>query len=230
MPRRFACLLLALAALVAPAAARACPLNTIWSPAGGDFTTSAAVLDTVMLVDPGGLCFGPGTFARYDIVHGTLYSHDGSPFGGCTPKTSVQDDFTLIGWPAGTPLALGARFDVTVTASSFFGSGTTTAALTQAAANTASKQWNIPGDFPGPSSATQTVSLTVPVAAIAGTPFHMTYTLSSVLGEGCTSELSGTFTFTGLPPGAAIVSCNGYVLGTVPARPTSWGHVKAEYR
>lgn len=216
---------LATLALSAPAAF-ACPQSCIWTPNGGDYCTTAAKLDTVLAVDPGGLCYGSHDQSSFDITHGTLADASGSPFGGCTPRATVHDDFTLLGLPAGTPVALTARLEISATASTFFSDGTADAQITAGGASPAAVHWDIFNDFShlgGPGPWTRGTVLSVPFVAIAGTPFAMECYVGSSLGEGCYVGISGEFTFDGLPASASIVSCNGFVEAPTPAQAASWG-------
>jgi len=73
-------------------------------------------------------------------------------------------------------------------------------------------------------------ALTLPVAAVAGTPIHLVIELRAQALDG-RGELEATLEFTGLPPGVRLVSCRGYVSDApVAARRTSWGRLKAAYR
>jgi hypothetical protein len=56
----------------------------------------------------------------------------------------------------------------------------------------------------------------------------MRYTVTS--GGECTSWIEGTFYFDGLPAGASLISCKGFVEEAVFVRPSTWGYVKALYR
>lgn len=210
-----------------PRSAIACPNNCIWRPQAADLCTTAAVLDTIFGHDATTLC-SDSCRAAFDVPHGTLLSYAGSGWGGCDPRTVVSDDFTMLGLPAGTPVTLTARFDVSAEAGAFMGDGTVDAQLT-VGANSAAVHWGIGTDFAGV-GATRTRTLTVPVSALAGAPFTLTCWVGSNLGELCYGDIRGTFTFDGLPAGASIVSCKGFVEAPTPVNPVSWGSVKARYR
>jgi hypothetical protein len=231
-PRLLPAILFTLALLAPAHAALACPQNCFWTPVGTDFCTPAATLDTLVDNDPGGLCSGSHR-AKFDMPNGTLGSFSGSPFGGCTPRTTVHDDFTLLGIPNGTPVPLTARLFVTATVSTFLGDGTADAQITEGGANSAAVHWDIVNDFShlgGPPPWMRGIALSVPFVAIAGTPFPMEYWVGSTLGEGCSVAIVAAFTFDGLPQGASLVSCKGFVEAPTAAQPASWGSVKAHYR
>jgi len=75
------------------------------------------------------------------------------------------------------------------------------------------------------------LEITLPVDAIAGQPFRLHFELRcSNLGP-LQAGGSSTFSFSGLPPGAAVVSCQGYVSDqSVASRRSSWGKLKSTYR
>jgi hypothetical protein len=67
---------------------------------------------------------------------------------------------------------------------------------------------------------------------VAGTPTPVAFLLQAFQSPGGAHESYGLakIRFTGLPPGALVTSCQGYVDPATPALPTSWGRVKAAYR
>ncbi len=218
-------LALALLAGAAPAApAAGCPDNCITVPKYFGFCTSAAAADTTIPFDMYTPCHGVDR-AGYDIPHGTLFSVSHSGFGGCSPTTTVEDDFTVLGPAAGTPVALTARLQVTVLAACILGPGYVAASLREGAAGGAGFEWDVMR-FDGTPRDT---SLAVPVAAVAGTPFRMRFAVQTRMGE-CSGTVAGVFSFSDLPAGSSVASCNGYRQQPVPVLPITWGRVKATYR
>ena len=73
--------------------------------------------------------------------------------------------------------------------------------------------------------------LTLPIAHLVGEPFELTY---SVAGGGTgvrvTASADGALSFSGLPSGYGVVSCQGFAGVVVPTRPRTWGGVKSSYR
>src|SRR5262249_12910815 len=105
-------LLLALLPTVASAGAT-CPQSCIWIGFSNDYCTTAAVVDTV--IDPvlsGHQCANNHE-GHFDVPHGTLSAQGGGSLGTCYPKTTVEDDFTVIGLPNGTPVDFFATLIVT---------------------------------------------------------------------------------------------------------------------
>jgi len=82
--------------------------------------------------------------------------------------------------------------------------------------------------FPPTISADTT--LTVAITALPGQPFQVRQFIKVQLNGITDSRISGTLTFTGLPPDARVTSCGGYHQGApVPVTPSSWGKVKLRY-
>ena len=135
-----ASILFAVAYDSAPAAG--CPENCIWTPGGSDYCTSAGAADTTLTFDPGGLC--TATYhASYDIRHGTLSSQAGSPFGGCNPRTTVQDDFTVGGLPSGTLVSFSARLELSMIGSCLGSPGSMSSGIREGASNSAELEWEL---------------------------------------------------------------------------------------
>ena len=77
-------------------------------------------------------------------------------------------------------------------------------------------------------------TLVLPVTIVAGTPAEVDFTLGGrqlVGGIGNESDASATITFSGLPPGATMTSCQGFQgARATPAKSVSWGKLKSLYR
>ena len=67
---------------------------------------------------------------------------------------------------------------------------------------------------------------------VAGTPAPVRVELTAYQSAGGRHVADGdaAIRFLGLPPGAHVVSCQGYADPSTPALPSSWGEVKALYR
>ena len=219
-------LILALA-LVSPAFAD-CPQGCIRVPAVGTSCFNAPAKLQGYTGYPLGFWCTEGFQASYDIPQATLMLHSGSPFGGCNPRVEVQDDFTLTGLPAGTTVSYVARFTITIDANCGFGPGSAFASV-QAGADAPATVFESLSNC-DPWNTTLQRQLTIPVDAIAGTPTHLTFAIEGTMGELFSETVTGHFTFEGLPNGATLSSCGGFVEGPVPTRNQSWGRVKAAYR
>jgi hypothetical protein len=211
--------------------AQGCPESCIRLPNVGVSCSPMAVRDTTLTtVQSGHLCTD-WFEARYDIPQATLFLTSGSPFGGCNPEITVEDDFVVHGLPDGTPVSFTARFEVTADYYCVLGSGAVSASVRAADGVPAALSWSLTqNECKGDGNNTRSGILTVPVNAIAGDPFRMRFVLGGEMGELFGEEVSGTFAFDGLPNGTTLVSCNGFAFGPVPALPASWGSLKARYR
>lgn len=206
-------LLLAATAAGTAAANPACPLNHLM--AGGPVDSSLPVDSrTRSVCDPYGCA---DCAVSYDIPAGQLSASSASSGAtGTGGNVMVQDDFKMVGLAAGTPATLTVHMGL-------FPSGFFAANLRDGLGHVASASGDGTDNSP--------VDLTLDVAALAGEPFRLQFELAvynSYVGDG---SVSASFSFTGIPPGAGVVSCNGYVSNpAVPARPASWGKLKRLYR
>jgi hypothetical protein len=154
--------------------------------------------------------------ACYDVPHGRLEAQI-VPQGtsGCN-QVALRDTFRLVG-PAGPSLS----FEVVVELEcAITDSGTAAAVI-----------------FPNLQRANFTESgsaeLVAPITVDPNTPFPVgvllvARTYYAPISRGG-AHITGDLRFRGVPPGYAVVSCNGYDL-PVPATATSWGRVRALYR
>jgi|KBSMisStaDraftv2_1062788.scaffolds.fasta_scaffold334345_2 hypothetical protein len=204
--------LLLLLACVAPLAqAAVCPSNSMGVGAGQ--VTSNLPTDSHR--------DGP-TFVTYNVPAGTLSLNmnmcSTSPECGTSANVVVEDDFSLYGLPPGTPVTLTAHVAGYINAGfGGFSYSNVTAYLKDAFGGQATSVFG-------------TYDATLPVAAVAGQTFRLHFELD---GFALSSSGSGsaTFSFTGIPPGAAVTSCQGYVSDhSVAARAMTWGRLKTHYR
>lgn len=148
-----------------------------------------------------------------------------------------RDTYTIEGLPPGTPVSFIARLH---------GSGRTRQQCGPpgtpcSAAGLVVRIWDIPGNtmfwaLGNPTgSATGSGNADLPLVRYAGQPFELfmdvtansyaptPLVIASVSGEAVIS-------FLGLPPGAIVTSCKGYLLAPVPTTRDSWGALKIRYR
>ena len=166
----------------------------------------------------------PDTYVSYNVPTATLLLSMsnclGLPECGNAADVIVEDDFSLFGLPPGTPVSLTVHLAGTLGGG--FGDTGSYAVVRGHVKDALGGQQ----DMSGPAS----FDLTLPVAAVAGQTFRLRFEL-----DGYTLQSSGngsaTFSFTGIPPGAAVTSCQGYVSDrSVPVRAMSWGRLKTHYR
>ncbi len=232
MPRNFHLLpsLLAGAVLLASAAplhAQApCPAST-YQIAYGEPTTFTGPLLSLSVPDPG----GRERTVAFDLPSGRLSSSLGIGNVGWT-FVRATDRFDVVNVPAGTPVALLAALDVDGTSRTdcylpdcggwfgarIYGPGTTVEQQVTA-------QGSPTGEAP------LHTTLTLPVTIVAGTGLTLSFELYEFVAAGVQGGGGGTarIRFTGLTGNANVVSCQGYSLVT-PARPGTWGALKAIYR
>ena len=132
----------------------------------------------------------------------------------------IEDDFTVSGLAPGTPVSLNAHFVVDLSGSCSTVCANGSANIQDGIGNTVTAS--------GPQSSDD---FFLPVQAVAGQAFRLHFEVScSNLGP-IGASAQGAFSFTGLPAGTGITSCQGYASGTpVAARASSWGSVKILYR
>ena len=172
---------------------------------------------------------GHYTSAGYNIPAGTLSASDGGYNAALGAGAVMEDNYEILGPAPGTPLTLTARLHVTGSSSSFvypFGCPAyASALLREGSSGGTGSGWGCYHGAP-PIDAT----FTLPVAAVAGQAFLIHCEVYASGGDNAGASMSGTLDFVDLPPGAGIISCNGYQQGTpLLVHPTTWGYVKTLY-
>jgi hypothetical protein len=211
--RRILCLAAFLTSAVATAAfAAVCPLN--------QFTLGTIVIKSSQPVETQN---STGGGARYSIPVGVIQASARCTTPGCISNIGVyvEDLFTVTGLPPGTPVPLTAHFLLDILGGqSGPGQSSSSANIQDTNANIASI-----------SSPQTDHDLVLPVAATAGQPFQLRFEIQCSNVGPTTTPGGGAFSFTGLPPGTGIISCQGYLSGTpVATRTSSWGRLKILYR
>lgn len=176
----------------------------------------------------------PIVHGAYDLAAGTLSANVYSADGSVSLQTVVTDEYTVVGFPDGTPVAFGATIRLnggtirTCHPFSGCGSGEFAAAIFE----------------PGTANADSTVLTSlgervvrIPIAATAGTPFRLEFKVRATGNGFASSEgwqgganVTALIHFPDLPPNATIVSCQGFVPAVVGVRAASWGALKILYR
>ena len=161
--------------------------------------------------------------ASYNVPAGTLslaFISYGPQVDGAV---YVEDDFSILGLPDGTPVSLTAHMTGQLRGSV----GPPAVAYVQATLKDSS------GNSQTAETPALSYDLSLPVQATAGQTFRLHFELN---GYAVTSTTTATgvgnaaFSFAGLPAGAMVTSCQGYASAPVAAHPTTWGSVKAIYR
>ena len=208
---------LAIAGLL-PRSASGCPENQVRF--GALLATNSSAVHSATFGPSDSCDFGA---VSWDLVQGTL-ALDQRPCTASSSKCQVADSYTVVGLPAGTPVLVLAYLDVhgeTPLLCGGAGCGVTRRAELAGTFAT-SAFWPDPGTIDG--------QLATLVQAVAGTPFSIQATLEiPTCGGGSEGRLEGSLSFQLLSKGG-IVSCQGFAGTVTPARMTSWGQVKANYR
>jgi hypothetical protein len=203
----------------------ACPTNTIDVP-GWSFQSAEPVYQSPVATD-----FGYQVYDGWDLVAGTVHVHHWGGLGNSIVRAT--DLYDVAGVPPGTNVTVTVQMDVGAWAATDGCGGTGCAGFV-------SGQIFIPGgsyyDYGvGPTfgglvgfSFRVEGSLTL----TAGAPVPVSYELLARRTAGGSHSANGvaTIRFLGLPEGAVITSCQGYVDPSTPALPSSWGRLKARYR
>lgn len=164
--------------------------------------------------------------ASYNVPAGTLrlsFACSGSG-GECGSGGGVyvEDDFSVVGLPNGTLVSLMAHLRGTLSGGGYPPIYAIVSAVVKDA-NGNSQTATVPP--------TTSYDLALPVPAIVGQTFRLHFELNGnslgpVPGSG-----DATFSFSGVPAGAAVTSCQGYASDTaVAAHPMTWARVKSIYR
>ena len=224
---------IAVAASACPAHAD-CPPSTLLYGAPNPVTPIvevAARVDTVFSIQ---VC--DRVHARYDVPAGLVIASIDVACGGPSTlpsalETAVEDEFQLTGLAPGTPVSFNVVLHLLGAGQSFSepgggGGARLTATLLEGSSNTVQVVKGTLGSLP--LSVNEPLNLSV--AAVAGTPIRLVAAVRAEAFDG-RGQLEGLLEFTGLPPGASLVSCRGYSSAApVAARRTSWGRLKATYR
>ena len=203
------------------AAGADCPANQMSFGGSIYFSSSAAVVDTTALL---------GHIA-YDLVQGFVSMQQCCSLGGV--HLDAFDDYDIIGVPNGTPVSLTAVLTVDG------------AVYTAGCGGTGCGGYYVARLIHGTEVAEAQHSdhlfqgriehhdvLSIPLTIIAGQPERLEFKLDGARSPGGShgSEARGVLSFTGLPAGASVVSCQGFGVGPTPARRSSWGRLKSIYR
>jgi hypothetical protein len=173
---------------------------------------------------PGPYGYGYGC-ASYDIPAGTLSGRGGDGSASAT----MSDSFVVVGPVEGTPLEFTAQLTLwgyvdnrgCGRACCYAGGQ---ARLFEGSSSPAQVSFN---------SCTTSLSTTIEVQIhrLSGERFRVTAYIAGGGIEGASASIYGSLRFSGLPEGASVVSCNGFLQDApVPVARGSWGRVKTRYR
>lgn len=156
----------------------------------------------------------------YDLRTGLLMATGSGGIQACGNRSRVRDVFQVVGLPPETP-AISFQAELRVTGT-IEGVGAITAGVAETFATQNQKIW---GGGPVDDK------VVFPLSHAPGESFQLEMLLEAqgYDQQDGTIHASATLHFSGLPPGAYIVSCQNYDM-PVPAKSSSWGGVKARYR
>lgn len=165
----------------------------------------------------------------YDLSRGAIVSQIDGDCGDLSWSGYVDtyDVFRLVGPPSSTPLSFTARAHC-----AGYWAGTRPIYTGGGVNGRLSEVGGVEIGYSRASfGGTLDTTLVIPLSHAVGEEFTLRVrvgsSVSSFAGARNTSQLS----FSGLPPGHAVVSCQGFVSDpVVPARSISWGRLKAHYR
>jgi hypothetical protein len=211
-----------------------CPNNFVDLYTGGAdifINTTDAMVDSMQKG-----VFSRSAHASYNLVSGRLQGSVGV-HGNIIIETA--DIFTLTGPPAGTPVALQARMYVRAVVGVSPGFDQTAgceARIQDSPTNYRRVSASVRARFP-PYAVQLDTTLVLPIVAVAGQPFQINMYLSAETrwGGGFTADTAGepgvSLSFAGLPPGASLVSCQGFTVESpILVEPTTWSRIKTRFR
>lgn len=235
--------LILLAVIAPPAVVRAsdaladpiCGQNSVYcSTGGGTFTSTDSV----------GSCWERNSEANYDLTRGAFTvrfaNAVAAPSYQAGAAVSTVDHYRVEGVSPGTPLAFSAELVVNLNVYGFLcwppGSLMTTSAsatVREGESNSSSASVTTPVTCSSAGCCAQTAGLQsvvrTTVTQAAGDPFTLHFDLiASGNGSG---HGSAELRFAGLPPGARVVSCQGFRQEfPTSVKEMSWGRLKSIYR
>lgn len=175
-------------------------------------------LDTALVAAP-----SESVTVRYDMSQGSAFLRRVAGLGGGGASLDLVDDYTINGLPDGTPVSLSAKLAAYGNTPPYSGSHGPSWRVTLGSETNTVIGGNAYQDW--------SQVLTLPVSAPAGVPFRIHFLLEIFNGFDSLVENEGAeLHFEGLPVGAVITSCHGYIQGAVPTASATWGSLKARYR
>jgi len=177
-------------------------------------------------------CGGPiPARAAYDLVHGRLDVLNPGALGGTAVR--ARDVFTLVGdIPTGAAdVLLSWTVSGTISTVGCGGSGCWGNVTMRIRNGKDVLEETASANLYAPEVRPFTRTLDFPLHLVAGTPVEIEFELVGWRPPGGShvSEGAGNYHFVGLPEGASLVSCQGFVGDPTPVADTSWGRVKASY-
>jgi hypothetical protein len=194
-------------------------------------TSSDPYLDPRAALDTTRIESGFTSRVFYDLPAGTV-GLSASPADGEHVHVTLADEYVLVGPAVGTVVTVEAilDFEGSIGTPGCAGSG----CGAQFRAILLDEFFNAMKAVDAPASSGDTRaedSLPLSVRFTVGTPkvIYFGFELRTGAGAHHGGDWAGGLRFTGLPPGAHILSCSGYG-GATEVRPATWGRIKTLYR
>ena len=203
-----------------------CPASSYTLHTAGPFTTTAPTLDATSSPFP-----GSEFHVAYDLTLGTVSMSQCCSLAGAS--VDAFDAYDVTGVAAGTPVTFTANFavDGRVWTDGCGDTGCGGYVSIHAGSGPASSDTTyVIHLFNGSQSFHDVRRL--PITMVAGTPVVIDFKLRGAYTPGGAhgSSGDGVISFSDLPAGTGIRSCQGYSTVPTPARQTSWGALKTIYR
>jgi hypothetical protein len=173
-----------------------------------------------------------GRHGAYDLPHAHLEVLHNGALGATSVR--ARDAYDVVGVPAGTQVPATVELSAEGAVWSFGcgGSGCWGGLFGRIFDGVNEQHAQSDANVFGPDTVAVSFVITLPVTLVAGQANELEFQLGGYRAPGGDHHVEGTgsWRFLGLPAGAEVVSCQGFVGGPTPARPASWGTVKALYR
>jgi len=211
---------LLLSGAMARSARADCPADTI------------EVCGMVVSVTPSSSATGCGPLSdatgTYNLPAGTVSAQSDAdyPDGHAVAHVTTEDIYFIVGPPLSSPISFSADLVAHGHGSSYYCTSASGSATLRSDAGM--QQVTFHGMSCQGEGVDRTVSL--PQLRMVGEPFHLIMDVVASPSPGASAAMDASLAFSGLPPGYAIESCQGYSSNPTPARPASWGQLKVRYR
>lgn len=197
-----------------------CPTNTI--------DVCGAVTSTAPSYSASGCGPTSNGTGSYDLPAGTVsvLGNGDYPDGFASAHVTAEDVYHVVG-PA-TPGLIGfsANLHAHGEGSSYYCTSASGSATLQF--GTVKQSVTFHGSSCQGEGVDQTISL--PQQHLVGEEFHLVMDVVATASAGASASMDGSLSFSGLPPGYSIVSCQGYMSVPTPSASVSWGRLKVRYR
>jgi hypothetical protein len=214
----------------------ACPVSTVSCPFAVASTDSAGSCSSAF--------DGDRATASYDLISGTVGVETEGGFDWITyAAVAAADEYRVLGLPPGPTLSFVVEMRVRASLSGYcfpgFNGAASSASATLREGDSDQSTLSVgtplechlsPPYFCCAQQASIDQTLRVTILRSVGEVFTIHFGLESQEFKGY-ARVDGQLSFSGIPPGASVVSCQGYHQDFVTdSRRTSWGQLKLRYR